>query len=74
MNKRFESNAKANPILANPNAEFLFHNTPYIYYQQITLDDNFLSYSKATLRSKTALRTGVFNAPYNQSFEINVGT
>ena len=63
-----------NPILANPNAEILYHDTPYIYYQLIILDDNFLSYFNATLRSKTALRTGVFNAPYNQSFEINVGT
>ena len=74
MNKFSESNTKANPILANPNAEILYHDTPYIYYQQITLDDNFLSYFNATLRSKTALRTGAFNAPYNQSFEINVGT
>ena len=30
--------------------------------------------STQTLRSKTALRTGVFNVPYNQSFEINVGS
>ena len=71
MNKLFESNAKANPILANPNAEILYHDTPYIYYQQIILDDNFLSYFNATLRSKTALRTGVL---YNQSFEISIGT
>ena len=26
------------------------------------------------MRSKTALRTGVFNVPYNKSFKINVGT
>ena len=70
MNKLFESNTKANPIVAKPNAEFLYQDTPYIYYQQITLDYNFLSYFNATLSSKTALRTGVFNAPYNQSFEI----
>ena len=38
------------------------------------LDDNFLSYFNTTLHSKPALKTGVLNAPYNQSFELNVGT
>ena len=38
------------------------------------LDDNFLSYFNTTLHSKPALKTGVLNAPYNQSYELNVGT
>ena len=38
------------------------------------LDDNFRSYFNTTLHSKPALKTGVLNAPYNQSYELNVGT
>ena len=74
LNKLFETNTQATTVLANPVAKIIYHDTPYIYYQQITLDDNFLTYFKATLRAETALRAGVFNAPYQQSFELNVGT
>ena len=74
LNKLFETNAQAATVPANSDAKIIYHDTPYIYYQQITLDDNFLTYFKATLYAETALRTGVFNAPYQQSFELNVGT
>ena len=74
LNKLFESNAKVDHIPANPDAKIIYHDTPYIYYQQIVLDDNFQAFQNASLRSKTALRTGIFNAPYQQSFELNVGT
>ena len=56
-----ESNAKVDHIPANPDAKIIYHDTPYIYYQQIVLDDNFQAFQNASLRSKTALRTGIFN-------------
>ena len=46
----------------------------YISYPQITLDDNFLAYLNSILRSRSALRTVIILSPYQQSFEINVGT
>ena len=73
MNKLFESNAKED-IPRSPDAEIIFHDTPYISYQQITLDDNFQSYLNATLHTKKAIRTTVQFSPYQQSFEINFGT
>ena len=73
LNKLFESNAKED-IPRSPDAEIIFHDTPYISYQQITLDDNFQSYLNATLHTKKAIRTTVQFSPYQQSFEINFGT
>ena len=73
LNKLFEDNKKAAAIPRNPHAEIIFHDHPYIQYQQILLDDNFLAYLNASLRSKTALQMGIFNVPYQQSFEMNVG-
>ena len=72
MNKLFESNAKKD-IPRSPDAEIIFHDTPYISYQQITLDDNFQSYLNATFCVKKAIRTRVQFCPYQQSFETNVG-
>ena len=73
MNRLLETNAKAD-VPNEPDAQIIFHDTPYISYPQITLDDNFLAYSNGILRSRGALRTGVISSPYQQSFEINTGT
>ena len=73
LNKLFESNAKVDHIPANPDAKIIYHDTPYICCQQIVLDDNFQAFQNASLCSKTALRTGIFNTPYQQSFDLNVG-
>ena len=73
LKRLFETNAKLDYI-PNEDAQIIFHDTPYISYPQITLDDNFLAYLNAILRSRSALRTGVILSPYQQSFEINVGT
>ena len=72
LNKLFESNAKVDNLPANPDAKIIYHDTPYIYYQQIVFDDNFQAFQNASLCSKTALRKGIFNAPHQQSFELNV--
>ena len=74
MNKLFEYNTKVTAIPRVPDAQILYHDTPYISYQQITLDENFQVYFNATLHSKMALRTGVQFSPYQQSFKVNVGT
>ena len=71
LNKLFKENKKEAAIPRNPNAQIIFHDHPYIQYQQILIDDNFRAY--LNVRSKTALWMGIFNAPYQQSFEINVG-
>ena len=43
MNRLFEINAKAE-VPNKPDAQIIFHDTPYISYPQITVDDNFLAY------------------------------
>ena len=74
MNKLFKSNAKITAIPTAPDAQILYHDAPFISYQQITLDENFQVYFNVTLRPKMALRTGVQFSPYQQSFEVNIGT
>ena len=73
MNRLFETNTKAD-IPNKPDAQIMFHDTPYIFYPQITLDNNFLAYFSGILRSRGTLRTGIISSPYQQSFEINTGT
>ena len=74
MNKLFESNAKVENISASPDAQVIYHDTLYLSYQQITMDENFQVYFNAILCSKKAFRTGVQFSPYQQTFEVNVGT
>ena len=72
LNKLFEANAKLAGIPDNPDAQVVYHDTPYISYPQITLHDNFIAYYNGILRSRCALRTGVILI--SQSSEINTGT
>ena len=72
MSKLFESNARVDAIPATPDAQIIYHDTPYISYQQISLVKNFQAYFQAMLRSKKALSTGVQFSPYQQSFKVNV--
>ena len=51
LNKLLEDNKKVTSIPRNPNAKIIFHDHPYIQYQQILLDDNFLAYLNASLRA-----------------------
>ena len=73
MNRLLKTNAKVD-VPNEPDAQIIFHDTPYISYPQITLSDNFLAYFNSILRSRGTLRTGVISSPYQQSFEINTGT
>ena len=72
LDRLFESNAKGN-IPDAPDAQIIFHDTPYISYPEITLTDNFLVYANGILRGRGALRTSVWLNPYQQSFEVNKG-
>ena len=72
LSRLFESNAKAN-IPDAPDAQIIFHDTPYISYPQIKLTDNFLVYANGVLRVRGALRTDVLLDPYQQSFDVNKG-
>ena len=74
LNRSFETNAKLENIPNETDTQIIFHDTLYISYPQITLDDNFLAYPNSILRSRSALRTVIILSPYQQSFEINVGT
>ena len=74
LNKLFKSNAKVDHIPANPDAKIFYHYTPYIYYQQILPDNDFPAFQNASLSSNAALIAGIFNAPYQPSFELNVRT
>ena len=74
LNRSFETNAKLENIPNEIDTQIIFHDTLYISYPQITLDDNFLAYLNSILRSRSALRTVIILSPYQQSFEINVGT
>ena len=64
LNKLFETNDKAAAIPDNPDAQIIYHDTPYIFYPHITLNDNFLAYYNGILRSCSALRTGVILLPF----------
>ena len=59
LNKFFETNAKLDNMPNEPDAQIISQNRPYISYPQITLDDNFLAYLNAILRSHSVLRTRV---------------
>ena len=76
LNRLFENKHtnKLGKISDKPDAQIVFHYTPYVFYPQITLDDNILAYLNTILRSRSALRTGVILSSYQQSFEINVLT
>ena len=65
MSKLFKSNAKVDGIPASPDAQIIYHDKPYISYQQLTMDENFQIYFNTILRSKKELRTGVQFSPYS---------
>ena len=51
-----------------------WHAAPYIQYEQIKLNDTFDKYISKALQSKRVLRTGIKPAPFQKTFEVNVGS
>ena len=74
LNKLFESNKVVAAIPENPDAHINFFARPYISYQEISLTQQAGLYQNGILRSRTALRQGVVPAPFQQEFEVAVGT
>ena len=74
LNKLIESNKKVSTVPENPDAFINIYDRPFISYQEINLTKNADLYFTGILRSETALRQGVLPAPYQQEFEITVGT
>ena len=74
LNKLFESNKKVNTIPENPDAFIKFFARPYIAYQETSLTQQAGLYQNGILRSRTALRQGVLPAPFQQEFEVAIGT
>ena len=64
LNKLFETNSKLAVIPDDPDAQIIYHDTPYISYPQIILDDNFLAYYTGLLKSRIALIKDVILLPY----------
>ena len=74
LNKLFETNKKSAIIPENPDALIQVYDRPYISYQEISLAQRADIYFTGILRSKTALRQGVLESPYQQASEVNTGT
>ena len=74
LNKLFESNKVAAAIPETPDAHISFFARPYISYQETSLTQQAGLYQNGILRSRTALRQGVVPAPFQQEFEVAVGT
>ena len=52
MNKLFKYTKKRKTISDVPDAQILWHDTPYIQYEQIRLDDKFRMYYETVLLSR----------------------
>ena len=74
VNRVFETNKKLAAIPASPDALANIYDRPYISYQELKLTETSDVYLSGILRSETALRQGVLPSPYQQLFEINIGT
>ena len=73
MKKIFESNRQLNPI-ADPDAKIIFHDAPFIQYEQIRLNDNFRQYLETIMASETPLRISTQKTPLQISYEITIGS
>ena len=59
LSKLFVKNAKKALIPNETDAKTIFHEAPYLQYEQFKLTENFRKYLVSTLISKHALRTGI---------------
>ena len=56
-----------------PDSKTIFTKTPYIQYEQISLDKNFGQYLETIMVSKKILRMRNQKTPLQKAYEINVG-
>ena len=74
MNYLFEYTKKVRTIPDAPDVQILWHNTPFIQYEQIRLDDKFRMYYAAALMSKKIFQVDVQKISYQKLFELGIGT
>ena len=83
LSKLFESKAKlankttgaaADLPTTDPGANVYWNSIHYIQYELVKLNDTFDAYIRKALQSKRLLRTGIKPTPYQNSYEVNVGT
>ena len=73
MNKLFEYTKKVRTIPDAPDAQILRHNTPYIQYEQIRLDDKFRMYYETTLLLQKVFQVDVQKISCQTLFELGIG-
>ena len=59
--------------LPTPDVKIIFTKAPYIQYEQIFLDKNFIPYLETIMVSKKIIRMGTQKTPLQKTYEINVG-
>ena len=73
MYKLFEYTKKVRTIPDAPDAQILWHNTPFIQYEQIRLDDKFRMYYATALMSKKVFQVDAQKISYQKLFELGIG-
>ena len=72
MNKLFEYTKKVRTILDSPNAQILWHDTPYVQYEQIRLEHKFRMYYECC--QKKVFQVDVQKISCQKLFELAIGT
>ena len=73
MNKLFKYTKKVKTIPDAPDAQILWHNTPYIQYEQIRVDDKFRMYYETALLSSKVFQVDVQKISNQKLFELGIG-
>ena len=74
--KRFFQSRKvlaSGSALPTPDVKIVFTKAPYIQYEQILLDKNFIQYLKTIMVSKKTIRIGTQKALLQKTYDVNVG-
>ena len=73
MNKLFKYTKKVKTIPDAPDAQTLWHNIPYIQYEQIRLDDKFRMYYETALLSSKVFQVDAQKMSNQKLFELGIG-
>ena len=74
MYKLFEYTKKVRTIPDAPDAQILWHDTPFIQYEQIRPDHKFRMYYATALVSKKVFQVDVQKISCQKLFELAIGT
>ena len=56
-----------------PDVAFLWHDWPYMQYEQTRIDENFRQYFEGIVMWNKTLRTGMYKTPYQKNYKIKSG-